>query len=230
MTLCGEASLVKSDEDESYAKKLHCRSWNCDCCESERTAQLIARAIGGEPDRFLTLTVNPAVGESPADRRKMLSHAWNVLVKRIRRAHPKDAIDYFVVTEATKRGEPHLHILLRSPYLAHSMLSEAMAELASAPIVDIRKIRGRKEIAAYVAKYIAKAPEQFGTAKRYWTSRTWDIPAELPAFEIPLPGVKWSVVFDPLDAILTRWARAGVPFRVWNKQTMVAFHPNRGPP
>lgn len=160
----------------------------------------------------------------------MLSHAWNVLLKRIRRAHPGKSIEYLVVTEATKRGEPHLHILLRSPYLPHDMLSAAMAELISAPIVDIRKITGRKEIAAYVAKYIAKAPEQFGTAKRYWSSRAWDLPSELPAFEVPLPNLRWTVVFEPLDAILTRWARAAVPFRQFNKSTMVAFHPERGPP
>lgn len=85
------------------------------------------------------------------------------------------AVAYMAFLEKTKIGEPHLHILLRSPYIPQDWLSATMKELADAPIVDIRDISGAKATASYVTKYVTKAPAQFGNRKRYWYSKNYEI-------------------------------------------------------
>lgn len=165
-------------------------------------------AANGHPNKILTLTVNAAVGHSPAHRRDLLHDAWKRLAKRILRqfALPPEkrwhlakgsraasmhrmvagitgrtkqreveALHYFAFLEKTKRGEPHLHILLRCPFLPQDWLSEAMADMIGSPIVWIEQINSTGHAIAYVTKYVTKAPAQFGKGKRYWKSRKWEV-------------------------------------------------------
>lgn len=83
------------------------------------------------------------------------------------------ALPYFAVVERHKSGRPHLHILLRSEYIPQRWLSRQMQRLASSPVCDIRKVNGTKQAAAYVAKYIGKAPARFGHSRAYWYTRNW---------------------------------------------------------
>jgi len=188
LTLCPDWTLVKTSPSEIDLKKLHCRSWKCDCCGPERRAQVIATVIAGQPNRFLTLTVNPAYGSSPEERRGMLANALKLLVKRLHRWRPGATFEYFAVVEKTLRGEPHLHIALRGPYIPQKLISSIMDELIHAPTVDIRKVDKPHRAAYYLAKYLTKAPEQFGTFKRYWKSRNWEVDPD-PEFAKPAPGM-----------------------------------------
>ncbi|MEE8540002.1 MAG: hypothetical protein V3S54_09300 [Woeseiaceae bacterium] len=86
------------------------------------------------------------------------------------------ALPFLAVFEKTKRGEPHLHILLRTVYLDQAWLSDQMKELIGAPIVDIRSLTSAAKIANYVTKYIAKDPHKFIGTKRYWSSRDYLLP------------------------------------------------------
>jgi len=230
LTLCREWSLVKATATEAYAKPLKCRSWSCEFCRPERKAQLCARAASGLPNRFLTLTSNPRVGNSPEERLRLLAYAWRLIVKRQRREHPDEEIEYLAIAEETKAGEPHLHILLRSPFIAQAVISAAMKELADAPIVDIRKVRNVHEAVSYVAKYIAKAPKQFGNAKRYWSSQNYEI--EDGDYEplLPLPDQRWQVVRGSLESVVLQWIYEGKLSRQWRGETIVGFQPGRGPP
>jgi hypothetical protein len=162
-------------------------------------------AAGGEPTRFLTLTVNPAEGESPEERLFALSNAWRTVVKRLRRQHPSEPVEYLAIVEQTKAGEPHLHILLRSPFIPQPWLSAAMGELIHAPIVDIRRIRKAAEVIRYVAKYVTKAPAKMGTAKRYWTSQGYNIPETPTDSDDPSIGPGWLLDKRPLHVILEEW-------------------------
>jgi len=209
MTICREWSLVKHLPESRHVKPLYCRSWGCDICRPKRKSQLLALASSGEPNRFLTLTVNPAVGDDPEHRLRMLTHAWKVLVKRLRRTHGQHAINYLAVVESTKAGEPHLHILLRTPFIAQADISAAMSELIQAPIVDIRRIRNQREVVRYVAKYITKAPHQFGGAKRYWQTPAYEL-GKLPKLA-PLPpgSPRWLVDMRPVLQIVTEWTYEG---------------------
>jgi len=163
-------------------------------------------AVSGQPNRFLTLTVNPAYLDSPEERLLALTAAWRTLVKRLRRTHGKTELEYLAVVEKTKAGEPHLHILLRSAYLSQRVISDAMRELVQAPIVDIRRIRRPIEVVRYVAKYITKAPEHFAGGKRYWRTPSFeqhDTPYVPPADTAVAPWQVWRNTISDLDRYWT---------------------------
>lgn len=84
-------------------------------------------------------------------------------------------LPYLAFLERTKRGEPHLHILIRAPYIPQDWLSEQMTDLLGSPVVWIEAIKGSKHAIAYVTKYVTKAPAQWGNKKRYWQSRNWNL-------------------------------------------------------
>lgn len=230
MTLCREWSLVKSSPEGAYGKPLLCRSWSCEMCRPNRRSQLLARAASGAPTKLITLTVNPRNGSDPAERLRMLSHAWNVIVKRLRRAHPDEDIEYLAVVEETARGEPHLHILARAPFVPVRQLSAWMDGLTGSPVVDVRKVKDLGKAVAYVAKYIAKAPAQFGNAKRYWSSKGYEIPDEDFEPFVPMPEVRWQVFRESLTSIINTWIHDGWVARRFAGEIVVAFHPERGPP
>jgi len=93
------------------------------------------------------------------------------------------ALPFFAVFEATKKGQPHLHIVLRAPFMPQKWLSAQMLELLKSPILDVRAIDSTTRVAAYIAKYLGKDPHQFGTCKRYWHSTDWNITPEPEAPE-----------------------------------------------
>jgi len=169
----------------------------------------MAQAASGQPNRFITLTVNPSAPGTPEEHLLQLSHAWKTIVKRIRRKHPKKAINYLVVVESTKRGQPHLHILFRGPYVHQSVLSRWMDELLSSPIVDIRKIKNQREVVRYVAKYVGKNPEQFGTAKRYWQTPGYQLDREEREAADHMPKSDWLVAMLSVSALATLWPLHG---------------------
>ncbi len=75
---------------------------------------LVRAAANGQPNSFLTLTVNPNDEDYPADRARRMVIAFRELVRRIKKTYRYERFDYFAVMEATKRGEPHMHVLLRA--------------------------------------------------------------------------------------------------------------------
>lgn len=126
--------------------------------------------MAGAPTRFITLTVNPHWYDSPAERGARLAAAWRAYVKHWRRTRPSQTMQYLVVVELTKRGEPHLHIMVRGGRVPHAELSKFMLAAIGAPVVDVRMVREATQVAQYVAKYISKRPIKLGSLKRYWRS------------------------------------------------------------
>jgi len=183
----------------------------------------MAMAAAGNPVRFVTLTINPAIGLSPADRLGMLSHAWRTLVKRARRRWPNATLDYLAIVEATKLGEPHLHILVRGPYMPQKWISSVMRELVNSPIVDIRKIRSVRHVVSYVAKYITKAPAQFGDAKRYWCTQTWEGPRTRREESPETPSGSWTVESMSLLELVHKWTYEGWAVRADSKNGIYAI-------
>jgi len=153
----------------------------------------MAQAASGEPTRLLTLTVNPAYYTDPEERLRKLAWAWRTTVKRRKREYGKASISYLSIVEETKRGEPHLHILLRSPYIPHALISACMAELINSPIVDIRLIRNPAQAIQYVLKYITKAPAQFDGSKRYWMSQDYEQHDDTEKAEIAAMKGGWDI-------------------------------------
>lgn len=203
---CREASLVKYDTLVTVATPLYCRSWGCPECQPTRKRQLVALAASGRPTSFITLTVNPASQATARLRARALVDAWRVVVRRAKKKYGYRSIPYLAVFEATKAGEPHLHILARVRWIDQRWLSAQMRKLTGAPIVDIRRVKGKRMIASYVAKYVGKEPGKFGTCKRYWRTKDYQIDFPRPREDYPFPGVPWSVIEYSLEQ-LTRDAK-----------------------
>lgn len=161
--------------------------------------------MGGNPTTFITLTANPSFAGSVIDRRRSIAKSWNLVVKRMKREFKLKSVPFFCVVEKTKRGEPHLHILARIPYVPQRWLSDQMRDLMNSPIVDIRRITDLSKAAWYVSKYIGKEPAQFGNCKRYWQSRDYleNKPPEDEAKEHYSDG--WYVIREPLHQVMQRY-------------------------
>lgn len=171
--LCGDLTLTTISDRSARGKVLRCKLWRCDNCRPMLTRRVIGRALDGRPTALLTLTTNPSYEPDPDRAAALLLQAWRSLVRALRRRHGKHAIQYMVVWERTRRDMPHIHVLLRAPYIPQQMISDYMASHIGAPIVDIRAVRSRRMVARYVAKYIAKDPQAFAGRQRYHTSRDW---------------------------------------------------------
>lgn len=89
--------------------------------------------------------------------------------KQIKKLH------YMAFAEETEKGEPHLHILLRTVFIPQAWIAQQMNEIMASPVVWIEKIKGPKAAIAYVTKYVTKAPAQFGKSRRYWVSRWYQL-------------------------------------------------------
>lgn len=138
-----------------------------------RRRALIKEAKDGSPNRFITLTVNPNWFDSPEQRAAELAKAWRGVVAAFRHRWPAHPADYMCIFEATKRGEPHLHIVWRGPFMPQKWLSQQMLKRMGAPIVDVRRVTKAHRVAEYVTKYISKRAIKFGTCKRYWRSKNY---------------------------------------------------------
>jgi len=166
-------------------------------------------ASDGQPTTFITLTVNPRHGQDRVERARELSNAWKIVVKRARRKFTKAPLEYLAVFEETKKGEPHLHILCRAPFIPQRWLSAAMDELIHAPVVDIRKVHGTREAARYVAKYVGKGPKAFAELKRYWQSKGYNLNPDAIKPKGEKPDSGWRVWKEPLvfliDIFRAQW-------------------------
>jgi len=111
--------------------------------------------------KFVTLTTSTESWAAGKD----IQRSFRALVMRLRRRGWCSG--YVKVTEFTEAGLPHLHVLIRGPYIPQSWLSEAWSEIHSSPVVDIRLVRGQHAAAGYLAKYLGKRMES-----RY--SWSWD--------------------------------------------------------
>lgn len=220
MSICQGWSLYRHERDGLRAITLFCRSWSCPDCFPKRLASVKAMAREGRPTAFLTLTVNPKTAGSSEARARALSDAFKLLVKRIRRNWPQKPLHYMAVFEATKKGEPHLHVLMRAPFVPQKWISDVMRELIDAPIVDIRKVGSARNAARYVAKYVGKGPKPFASLKRYWTSRGYNVEQDRPpthdgeGFALS----PWRVVQEPLFIFAETIEALG--FQVlWSRET-----------
>lgn len=172
--LCTDLTFVKVVANRIYAEPIKCRRWSCHYCQPIRKRQLVAKAAAGQPDTFLTLTASPDTAKTPVEAARVLVVAWRKVRAEACRRYGYTTIPFIAVFEETKRGWPHIHILMRCKWIDQAWLSQRMMVHARAPIVDIRRVESVQHAVRYVFKYIGKAPVGFGTCKRYWTSRDYE--------------------------------------------------------
>ena len=200
--LCQSTSAVLQTSDVTAAAVgVRCKQWDCDYCGPINRRTLLKRLKDVRVSSFLTLTCNPAYYPSPSVAIRKMSIAVNYLIKRLRRRFPSDYIAYLLVWEQTKSGWPHAHLLIDAPYIPQRLISLAWTALTGAPIVDIRGVRNRSDIANYVSKYLTKAPSAPAGMKRWRCSRGFLEPPALPTLAPWQEGDHWHKTNQPLSSL-----------------------------
>lgn len=184
----------------------------------KKLVKRILRQFMLTPERRWTLTKS----EREPDIERRVRHATAETPQR-----GCDQLHYMAFIEKTKLGEPHLHILLRCPFLPQDWISEQMGELLGSPICDIRKIENTKHAIRYVTKYVGKAPAQFGSLKRYWISKHYELnkgePEEHEHIDWRTTDVvrrRWSEMMTTRVAARYQWSDIGDGwYRFWKPGT-----------
>ncbi len=128
--------------------------------------------------------------------------AWRRCVKAAKTRYGYPSIPYFAVFEATQLGQPHLHVLCRLKWIDQRWLSDFMRAAIDAPIVDIRRCTSGRAAARYVSKYLGKAPNKFGTSKRYWCTKDYVHAPATRAQDEGFRGGKWEVIHQSINDLL----------------------------
>lgn len=192
MSLCTDSSLVNSNGDAGEVTTLRCKCWDCDQCRPMNRQKVMHKARRGQPNVFLTLTCLPEKYDTPEDAARDMKRGFVALRRRMCRKWNLKKVPFIVVFERTKQGWPHLHALLRVPFMHHKVIRAMWLEIMDAFQIDIRFIKAASQVLFYVTKYIGKDLSQFKGCKRYWSSHGWLIVKE---DERPkgLFGERWEI-------------------------------------
>lgn len=173
--LCSEAVKVNSNQIGGQAVTLKCKRWTCPLCRPDNRRRVIAAVKRGEPDKFMTLTMKHSLWETPDQCAQAMRDAFAKLIRKIRKRWPSKRTEYFRVFEAHKTGWPHLHILMRAPYIPQAWLKSEWEQLTGAFKVDIRVVKTKDQAAYYIAKYVGKDLHRFAGVTRYFKSREYEV-------------------------------------------------------
>ena len=202
---CGAWSLVAEHDDLRVAIPLVCRSWDCPRCGPRQQHRLRALIAEAAPTKFMTLTCSRRAHPDRSFAYEALRVAWPKLVKRLRRYHDPEPVEFLWVLEGTRHGWPHYHVALRMPYTPQRILSRWWAELVASPIVDIRGVTSSSDAAWEVSKYLTKmlfAPAGF----RRWGSSPGfllQLFRPRPADDDDAPA--WVLAEESTDALARAW-------------------------
>lgn len=157
LDICPSAQTMVADDAQLHERLIYalpCNQWSCPHCAVRKTRALAYRTESAAPNRLATLTVDPKLHGSPriafdATRRQLPE--W---VKRMRSRFGD--LEYLRVTEITKKGWPHYHLLIRSGYIPHPAARDEWFLLTGASIVDVRQVKKSFSAYTYLVKYLTK--------------------------------------------------------------------------
>jgi hypothetical protein len=161
------------------------------------------------PDRMLTLTIDPKRYDSPYAAARRMAWGLGRLLSHMRRWDKRQPTEYLAVWERTKSGWPHLHILLRGPFIPQRLVSKWWEALTQSPIVYFTYLGGARAGARYVTKYLTKDPDPFNNGRALRMSRHFLIEPMRPQGQRfctlgPLrvyEGRAWEWLADQLGAL-----------------------------
>jgi len=142
------------DEQRYVISELPCQNWACRACAEVKIRRLAAMTRDAKPTRMLTLTVNPARWTDPRAAFDGTRRAVSELIKKLRVKF--GSVEYLRVTELTKQGWPHYHLLLRSGFIPHAVVKQLWSDLTGAYIVDLKQVRQTFRAYTYLVKYLSK--------------------------------------------------------------------------
>lgn len=220
---CKSLSCVGFTASGSLAAlPLYCRKWSCETCGKFQRKRLRRRLIAGEPNCFITLTVNPRLHQDKDTAFRAASLAVNRLMKVLRRRYPHKRIEYALIWERTKKGWPHAHLLLRAPWIHQKLLSRQWERLSGAKIVDVRMVRSNGEAVAYVSKYLTKDPAVPTGYRRYRTSRAYSNPEPQGQLSAILGIDGWHLAHAPLPSVIANLEAHGYQLYEWKPELWVS--------
>ena len=184
------AGFCAADERQ-HVFAICCKRWGCSFCARQKIRQLAAKTAIAQPNRMLTLTIDPKLYLHPLD-------AWQKTAKLvpelIRKLRPRFGdIEYLRVTELHKSGFPHYHLLVRSKYLPQPIIKELWASLSGATLVDVRQVDKTFKAYWYLTKYLSKMHNKGWTDRHVSTSRKFFRP------ERSIPPAKIVMMNPALD-------------------------------
>ena len=218
---CGAWCAVNTLEDGSQvAVPISCRSWDCADCAKKNKRRLLRRLRYAEPNLFATLTTSERTASTPEEAFTRANAALPILFKRWRRYRPGMRLDYFLVWERTKRGWPHIHLLLVAPRVAKRWLSRQWLELTGCYIVDLQPLGSVEHAASYLAKYLTKDP-QVPAGFRRWrrTAGFFQTAKEPPPFKLPTAGA-WKIMPGSVRSQALIWFNEGLAIN-WERDGML---------
>lgn len=140
--------------DSSVLIGLGCKQWTCRFCAAVKIKRLSWLTMRAEPNRLLTLTVDPTLYR---DQRHAFDATRARVAELIRALRVRFGdIEYLRVTEATKKGFPHYHLLVRSKFLPQAVVKNIWEQLTGAKIVDLRQVTKTFGAYNYLTKYLTK--------------------------------------------------------------------------
>lgn len=163
--------------DSAVLIGLGCKTWHCRFCATAKIKKLSWITSRAKPNRLLTLTVD---NKLYANAREAFDATRGFVSELIRSLRVRfGEVEYLRVTEVTKQGFPHYHLLVRSAYLPYQVIRKTWEEMTGATIIDIRPVTKSFGAYNYLTKYLTKMH------KLDWTER----------------HVSYSKGFFPKDAI-----------------------------
>jgi hypothetical protein len=148
-----------------------CKRWGCAYCARQKIRQLACWTAAAAPNRLLTLTVDPKNYLGPKAAWQATAPMVSELTRKLRLKF--GSIEYLRVTELTKAGWPHYHLLVRSNYLPYEVVKKTWAALTGATIVDLRAVEKAFSAYWYLTKYLAKMHRKTWTERHVSYSRSF---------------------------------------------------------
>lgn len=155
--------------------QIPCRRWSCEVCGQRKANYYAGIARAGcalSVERLRLLTIS-CPRETPERSWAEFGGRWdrmsNSLARRLGRR-----LTYFGTTELQKRGNPHLHLLLRDSGFIPKAEVHRLGYAAGFGFSDIRQIQPGAGV-TYVTKYLHKSAGQelAKGARRIRRSRDW---------------------------------------------------------
>ncbi len=201
--------------------QIPCQQWSCAVCGQRKARYYAGVARAGcalSVERLRLLTIS-CPRETLAESWDRLGPRWNLLSLWLSRylgtpRQPK-RLSYFGTVELQKRGNPHLHQILRDSGFIPKAVIHELAYKAGFGFSDIRQIQPGAGV-VYVTKYLHKSAGQAlpKGARRIRRSRDWHTAPPRPSCSWG-PGWRWQTV-EGLDAEYVERELVGKGYEVLN--------------
>lgn len=206
--LCTPDLAVNSDRDNRVISPIRCKRWSCEVCREINRRKVIAFGKAGKPTAFLTLTVSNRHYETEHEAANDLKRAWCALRRRLQRQYPSSKFPFLAVFERHKSGWPHMHLLLRAPFVPVKELRRMWEEITTHSWnVNIMAL-GTDGLVAYAAKYIGKDVQAFDGCKRWWRSHDFNEKRALTE-EQQIARKSWSSWQAEIPAVISAFRILG---------------------